>query len=92
MEIQENEVITLLITVGVGFFLLANRKTIRTLPFHRILMISYSFYLASLFFTVLEGFIWETVLNYLEHISMVAFSCAFFWWCWRMGVRRETSL
>jgi hypothetical protein len=55
-------------------------------------MISYSFYLASLFFTVLEGFIWETVLNYLEHISMVAFSCTFFWWCWQMGVRRETSL
>jgi Ca2+/Na+ antiporter len=92
MEIQENEVITLLITAGVGFFFAANRKTIRTLPFHRTLMISYSFYLASLFFTVLEGFIWETVLNYLEHISMVAFSCTFFWWCWQMGVRRETSL
>lgn len=89
--IEESELITLLITIGVGFFLWATRKIIITLPFHRLLITSFSFYLFSKVCTVVEGFFWETVLNSLEHLSAILFCAVFFWWCLRLGTRKETG-
>ncbi|MEJ5259447.1 MAG: hypothetical protein WHS88_04570 [Anaerohalosphaeraceae bacterium] len=88
---EESELITLLITLGVSFFLWATRKIIITLPFYRLLLVNFGFYLFSKVCTVLEGFFWESVLNSLEHISAILSCAVFFWWCLRLGTRKETG-
>ncbi len=88
---EESELIALLITFGVSFFLWATRKIIITLPFYHLLLISFGFYFFSKVCTVLEGFFWETALNSLEHISAIASCTVFFWWCLRLGAKKETG-
>ncbi|HOK67430.1 MAG TPA: hypothetical protein PK054_03470 [Anaerohalosphaeraceae bacterium] len=88
---EESELIALLITVGVSFFLLATRKIIITLPSYQFLLVSFGFYLASKVCTVLEGFFWETALNSLEHICAILSCAVFFWWCLRLGTDKESG-
>lgn len=88
---QENELITLLITVGIGFFFWADKKSITYLPAWKLLILSFLCYLASTCFTVLEGYLWETTLNILEHLSILLFSIFFLFWCWQVGLRREKN-
>jgi len=88
---EESELISLLITLGGSFFLWATRRIIINLPFHRLLLVSFGFYLFSKICTVLEGFFWESALNSLEHICSVASCAVFFWWCLRLGARKETG-
>ncbi|HOQ04059.1 MAG TPA: hypothetical protein PKY88_02445 [Anaerohalosphaeraceae bacterium] len=88
---EESELIALLITLGVSFFLWATRKIIMNLPSYQFLLISFGFYLASKICTVLEGFFWESALNSLEHISAILSCAVFFWWCLRLGAKKETG-
>ena len=89
--VQDSEVITLIITVGVGFFLWINRQPLQHLYDWKLLFLSYLFYLGGAIFTVAEGFVWEVGLNLLEHISYLLFSISFLLWCWRIGFRRENK-
>lgn len=88
---EESELITLLITMGVGFFLLVMRKIIPTLPSYRFLVLSFGFYLIAKVCTVLEGFFWEGLLNTLEHLSTILFCAVFFGWCLKMGSQKEAE-
>lgn len=89
--VEESELISLLITWGIVFFLLATRKVIRSLPSYQFLCISFGFFLLSRTCTVLEGFFWETVLNALEHICAFLGCAVFFWWCLQVGLRKEAG-
>ena len=67
--LMENEVVMFLIGLGVMIFILGNRTRLRALPASNILITGFSFLLAAWTLTILEGFFFGTVLNYLEHIS-----------------------
>lgn len=86
---QKNEVITLLITVGIGIFFWTNRKPLAQLHAWKLLVFSFLCYTARTCFTVLEGYLWPTVINHLEHVSILLFSIAFLFWCWQIGYRKE---
>jgi hypothetical protein len=86
---QKNEVITLLITVGIGMFFWANRKSIIQLHAWKLLILSFFCYLARMCFTVLEGYYWPDGMNLLEHLSILLFSIFFLFWCWQIGYRKE---
>lgn len=88
---QENEIVTLLITLGIGFFFWANRKSIVQVQAWYMLLVSYLFYFVSTCFTVLEGYIWPTALNLLEHLFILLFSIVFLLWCWQIGYRKEKN-
>ncbi len=86
---EKNEVITLLITVGIGIFFWSNRKSIIHLHACKLLILSFLLYLARTCFTVLEGYLWPNTLNLLEHLSILLFSIVFLLWCWQIGYRKE---
>ena len=82
--VQENEVVMLLLGVGVLVFILANRKRLADLPSVEILLVGYYLLLAGWLLTVLEGFFWGEVLNIVEHGLYAASAILVAAWCWRM--------
>jgi hypothetical protein len=81
--IQENELIGLILGVGVLIFILANRSRLAGLPAARILLASYYVLLAGWALTVLEGFLWGQALNLLEHFCYALSALLLAVWTWR---------
>lgn len=72
MEIQENEIISCILTVGVSLFVLVNHRAVSQIPRSNILLLGLVFLLLSNFFTVLEGVMLEKLFNFLEHLGYTA--------------------
>lgn len=83
-EIFENEVIMLLLGVGVLIFVLGSRLQLRRLPASNILILGFYFLFGGWVLTVLEGFFWQGPLNYLEHMCYAISSVLVAVWCWRV--------
>jgi len=82
--IQENEVVMLLLGVGVSLFILGNRSQLRRLPASTILIAGFHVLLAAWVLTVLEGFFWKDILNFVEHLCYAATSVLVAVWCWKV--------
>jgi len=89
--IQENEIVMLIIGLGVLIFLLGNRSQLKRIPSSDFLLLAFHALLAGWVLTVLEGFLWGDFLNYLEHMSYAAASLLLAAWCWKVfRGKRET--
>ena len=88
--IHENEVVMLLLGVGVLIFILTSRLRLKQLPASNILITAFYVAFASWVLTVLEGFFWQELLNYLEHICYAVSSVLLAGWCWKVfGSKKE---
>ncbi|MBN1148909.1 MAG: hypothetical protein JXA78_16735 [Anaerolineales bacterium] len=81
--VQENEVVMLLLGVGMLIFILANRKRL-DLPSIGLLLAGYYLLLAGWLLTVLEGLFWGETLNLVEHSFYAASAVLNAAWCWRV--------
>jgi hypothetical protein len=89
---QENELVMLLLGVGVLIFTMGNRFTLKRLPASKILCTGFYMLLAGWILTVLEGFFWKGVLNYLEHMCYAGSSLLMAVWCWKVfGGKKEAD-
>lgn len=98
-EIFENEIVMLLIGVGVLIFILGSRSRLKRLPASNILIAGFYTLLAGWVLTVLEGLFWEGVLNHLEHLCNAVSSVLVAVWCWKVfcgsprdSLRRKEAL
>jgi len=92
IEIFENEVVMLLIGVVVLIFILGNRQQLKSLPASSILIWGFFMMLGSWILTVLEGFLWEELLNYMDHACYAIGSILVAVWCLRVfGGGRKTG-
>ncbi len=82
--IQQNELVTLILGLGVLAFFVLGRVRIRDLPGWRLLLLSFTVLCAGWALTVLEGFFWPDVLNSVEHICYAVSAILFALWCWRI--------
>lgn len=85
--IHENEIVMLILGLGVFIFILGNQARIKRLHYPALLTAGFYLLFAGWILTVLEGFFWGGVLNVLEHVCYAvgaAFLCA---WFWRLFVR-----
>lgn len=82
--IQENEIVMLLIGVGIFFFTLINRPRLRHIPSSKMLIFAFYVLLIGWVMTVLEGFFWKGLLNILEHVCYASASVLLASWCWRV--------
>ena len=83
MDISHNEIVMLLLGVGVCIFTIRNRAGLKRLPASGIIMTAFYLLLVTWIATVLEGFIWNTFLNLLEHAGLAASSVLITIWCWK---------
>lgn len=74
------EIFALLTGTVIAMFLLFFRKAIAEEPLSRWLILSFSFFFLSRFFTVVEGMVLESFFNLLEHLSYLAFTLALLRW------------
>lgn len=82
--IQENELVTLILALGVlGFFLLS-RLRVRELSGWRLFLLSFTALCVGWVLTVLEGLFWPIALNVAEHICYAISSIFFAFWCWQI--------
>jgi uncharacterized membrane protein len=82
--IQENEIITLLLGIGVMIFILANKQKMKRIPAAKILIAGFYVLLSGWVLTILEGLFWRELLNVLEHICYTASSILMAIWCWKI--------
>ena len=85
-EIFGNEIVMLSIGMGVLIFILSNRTRLKHLAAYRILIAAFCLMLAGWILTVLEGFFYEWLLNFLEHLCYAASSLLLMVWCWKVFV------
>jgi len=86
--IHENEIVMLIIGLGVLIFLLGNRAQLKRIPSADFPLLAFYMLLAGWVLTVLEGFFWGELLNYLEHMSYAVASFLLVVWCWKVLWRR----
>ena len=79
--IQENEIIMLLLGLGVLVFMVRSRAYLRHIPCKTLLVVAYGLQLTAWVATVLEGFIFPALLNGLEHVCYCAGAVVFACWC-----------
>jgi hypothetical protein len=79
--IQQNELITFLVGLGVGFYILANYRRLRSIPNFRILLAAYMILLTGWALTILEGIALPSLFNTMEHLSYATCSILIAVWC-----------
>ena len=90
--IQENEIVMLLLGVGVFVFILGNRPQLRWIPSSNLLISGFFSLFVAWVLTVLESFFWNELLNILEHICYAASSILVAIWSWKVfGERKEAN-
>jgi hypothetical protein len=79
--VQENEIVMLLLGIGVLIFMLGNRQKIKLIPESNVLIASFYTLIAGWVFTVVEEFIWQESFNILEHFCYAGSSVLMAVWC-----------
>ena len=78
--IQENEVLALILFIGLLFFISINNKILKGIFAKKIFAGFLFFMFIVRVTTVLEGVLWSEALNIIEHISLVLVAVFFLLW------------
>ena len=91
--IYTNEVVMLILGLGVFWFVMLNKYKIRRILAWKLLLYAFYFLMAGWFFTVIEGFILLPFFNLLEHVSYSVSSIIMAMWCYKIAhpKREEVS-
>jgi len=89
--VQQNEIIALLLSLGVLLFVLHNRRRLAHLPAWGVLLAAFYVLLAGRVLTVLEGLFLEEALNLAEHVCYAVSSVLLAVWCWRGLAGKEQA-
>ena len=83
--IYENEIVMLVLGLGVLVFVLANREHLRRVPSFKVLIIGFCVLIVAWLVTVLEGFFWKAYFNFVEHACYAASGVLIAFWCLRVS-------
>ncbi len=82
--INENEIITLALGLGVYIFISAYKVQLKQIPHWKIILLAYHIILAAFALTILEGFFLENAINTLEHLCYAISMAVLTLWCWKI--------
>ncbi len=86
--VENNEVLALVLALGVLAFLSFQREQLRVIPHVRLLAGSFLLLCAGYVLTVLEGLFWYDLLNTLEHVCNNLSIVCLVLWAWRLPWRK----
>ena len=89
--IQENEIVMLMLGIGVLILALGNRFKLRRLPSWPILIAGYFALFTGWVLTILEGYFWEGLFNYLEHLAYAVSAVLVATWSWKALIRKRVK-
>jgi hypothetical protein len=90
--VQENELILLILGIGVLAFFALGRVRIKELPGWRMFLVAFAVLTIGWVLTVLEGFFWPYALNLLEHVCYALSSILLAVWCWQVFADRGEAI
>ncbi len=79
--IHENELVMLLLSLGVAVFIILKSHTFRMFPGWKLLFAAFLFFAAGSLFTVIETFFFNNFFNHMEHISYFMSGLSILIWC-----------
>ena len=82
--IQENEIIMCVLGLGILTYTLVNKSLFKRIPSSKILLVAFCTVAVGWVLTVLEGFFWYSILNFIEHMCYAASSILTVIWCWKV--------
>jgi len=83
--VQENELVMLVLGIGVFIFTQRFRGQIKRIPQGHLFIAGFNITLIGWMLTVLEGFFWESALNLLEHFCYSVSAILLAIWCWKIS-------
>ena len=90
--LQENEIVMVLLGLGVMFFVVGYLSKFKSLPEWKILVAGFVIFFLGWIMTILEGTEANDTFNYLEHLCYMAGSILLAVWCWKVfGRGNETA-
>jgi len=90
--LHENEIIMLVLGVGVLLFIIVNYARLKEFPSINTLITGFCFSLLGWILTVLEGFLLESALNFAEHFCYFASAlCVALWVQNALAAGKETD-
>ena len=90
--IQENEIVSVLLCMGVLYFILMNRSQIKRLPSSEIFVSGFFVYMFGRIVTVLEGLFFEDIFNMFEHAFYAISSVLLLIWLWNVFKKNERGV
>jgi hypothetical protein len=81
--IHENELVMLLLSMGVAVFIILKRHKFKQFPGWKLLFAAFLFFAAGSVFTVIETFIFNNFFNHMEHICYFMNGLAILIWSFR---------
>jgi len=92
--IRENEIIMFMLGLGVLIFVLLNYLHLKRIPLFGVLLVGFCLLVLGWALTVLEGFFlegffWNSSLNFLEHLCYAVSGIIVAIWCWTAFGRVE---
>lgn len=85
MTFAENEIVSLLLSLGILLFFLANLGRIRQIDGYHYLLGSFLAYITAMIFTLLETVAVEQALNFLEHLGYLVSAVLLAAWIARLA-------
>jgi fluoride ion exporter CrcB/FEX len=83
MMVQGNEVVLLVLGIGVLLFIVGNRNKLKYLPASKILLTAFLFSFTGWSATVIETFLLGNLTNAIEHICYMVSAIFLAIWCWK---------
>jgi hypothetical protein len=78
---QENELISLMLFIGVAIFIFIHRGALKAVASWPLLLFVFVCSLTTAILTVVEGAIWSEFLNFVEHAFYLIGSIGLLAWC-----------
>ena len=88
-----NEIIMLVLGIGILFLIYVYRDKIRRVKSYKVLLGAFYLLIASWTFTLMEDLMFYRWMNLLEHACFAASSLMTLYWCYRVAttLKREAS-
>lgn len=87
--VQQNEVILLLLGIGVFIFIGSNRSRLRRLPASRTMLLGFYVLLLGWILTNLEALLLTDLLNVIEHLCYAVSAVLLAIWSWQVFSRAD---
>ena len=82
--VHENEIIMLILGIGVLIFAITHQSQIKRIYGWRNFLAGFYVLLADWIFTITEGFMWGFYFNILEHVCYLGSAVIIAVWCFRL--------
>ena len=87
--IEIDDVLILLIGIIILIFILVNYSVLKSIPDSKIIIMGFSLLAICWFFSLIEGVIFEEVMNFLQHLFLVFNTVLVAFWVWKKYKRGE---